>query len=220
MDDAADIEWRVSPGLTPYPDALDEMETRARAVREGKAHELVWLVEHPPLYTAGTSAAREELLEPDRFPVFEAGRGGRYTYHGPGQRIVYLVLDLAKRGRDVRCFVHAVEGWIIESLADIGVDSRREEGRIGIWTGEGAEEAKIAAIGIRIRKWVSFHGLAINVAPDLSHFGGIVPCGIGEYPVTSLEKLGAANDFGPVDAALRATFPGFLRSLGASKIIA
>ena len=220
MDDAADIEWRVSPGLRPYPDALDEMETRARAVREGKAHELVWLVEHPPLYTAGTSAAREELLEPDRFPVFEAGRGGRYTYHGPGQRIVYLVLDLAKRGRDVRCFVHAVEGWIIESLADIGVDSRREEGRIGIWTGEGAEEAKIAAIGIRIRKWVSFHGLAINVAPDLSHFGGIVPCGIGEYPVTSLEKLGAGSDFGPVDAALRAKFPGFLRSLGASKIIA
>lgn len=214
------VEWQISDLPVPYEDAVAAMEQRVADIRAGTVGDLIWLVEHPPLYTAGTSAAREELLEPDRFPVFEAGRGGRYTYHGPGQRIVYLVLDLAKRGRDVRCFVHAVEGWIIESLADIGVDSRREEGRIGIWTGEGAEEAKIAAIGIRIRKWVSFHGLAINVAPDLSHFGGIVPCGIGEYPVTSLEKLGAANDFGPVDAALRATFPGFLRSLGASKIIA
>lgn len=210
----ADIEWRVTPGLTDYPAALDEMEARVAAIHAGEARELIWLLEHPPLYTAGTSAAEAELLSAERFPVYEAGRGGRYTYHGPGQRVVYVLLDLARRGRDVRGFVHALEGWIIAALDELGVESRREPGRIGIWTGEGEAEAKIAAIGVRVRRWVSFHGLAINVAPDLSHFEGIVPCGIAEYPVTSLEKLGKQTDMEAVDAALRANFAGFLRDLG------
>ena len=209
----SDIEWRVSPGLTPYPEALSKMAARAEAIREGEARELVWLLEHPPLYTAGTSAAPEELLSPGRFPVFEAGRGGRYTYHGPGQRIAYVQLDLAKRGRDVRCFVHSLEGWVIAALARLGVPARRAEGRIGIWTDDGGEEAKIAAIGVRIRRWVSFHGVAINVAPDLSHFTGIVPCGIAEYPVTSLEKLGTAAGMAELDAALEAELPAFLAAL-------
>ena len=178
--DGNGIEWRVSEGLTPYPDALAEMEARAAAVREGSASELVWLLEHPPLFTAGTSADPAELFNPMGFPVFEAGRGGRYTYHGPGQRVVYLVLDLEKRGKDIRNFVHSLEEWMIASLADLGVSARREPGRIGIWTGEGADEAKIGAIGVRVRRWVTMHGLSINVAPDLSHFGGIVPCGIAE----------------------------------------
>ncbi len=217
VSNISDIEWRVSPRLTDYPDALAKMERRAAAIREGGARELIWLLEHPPLYTAGTSAVAEELLVPERFPVFEAGRGGRYTYHGPGQRIVYVLLDLAKRCRDVRHFVHAIEGWVIESLADLGVESRREEGRIGIWTGAGEAEAKIGAIGIRIRKWVSFHGFAINVAPDLSHFSGIVPCGVAEYPVTSLEKMGWNSDMDDIDAAIRKKFPVFLESLQISE---
>lgn len=220
MEIPGDIEWRVTKGLTPYPEAVAAMEARVAAIRAGEAREFVWLLEHPPLYTAGTSAVRAELLDPDRFPVFEAGRGGRYTYHGPGQRIVYLMLDLAQRGRDVRRFVDRLEGWIIDALAGVGVESRRETGRIGIWTGDGNDEAKIAAIGIRIRKWVSFHGAAINVAPDLSHFSGIVPCGIGDYPVTSLAKLGRDSDFDPIDAELQANFPAFLRSLSDSAIVA
>lgn len=207
------IEWRVSPGLTPYPDALAEMEARAAAIHRGEADECVWLLEHPPLYTAGTSADPSELLSAERFPVFTAGRGGRYTYHGPGQRIVYVMLDLAKRGRDVRCFVHSLEGWVIDSLAELGVDARRAKGRIGIWTDDGDSEAKIGAIGVRIRRWVSFHGFALNVAPDLSHFDGIVPCGIAEYPVTSLEKLGAPAEMSRVDAAIKGNFPGFLKTL-------
>ena len=169
------IEWRVSEGLVPYPEALAEMEARNAAVRAGEAPELVWLLEHPPLFTAGTSADPAELFNPLEFPVFEAGRGGRYTYHGPGQRVGYLVLDLEKRGKDIRCFVHALEGWMIAALGDVGVAARREQGRIGIWTGEGASEAKIGAIGVRVRRWVTMHGFSINVAPDLSHFGGIVP---------------------------------------------
>jgi len=207
------IEWRVSEGLVPYADALAEMEERAGAVREGKASELVWLLEHPPLFTSGTSADPAELFNPMGFPVFEAGRGGRYTYHGPGQRVVYLVLDLEKRGKDIRNFVHALEGWMIASLADLGVSARREPGRIGIWTGEGADEAKIGAIGVRVRRWVTMHGLSINVAPDLSHFGGIVPCGIAEYGVMSLAKLGQEPAMNRIDFALERNFPFFLKFL-------
>ena len=208
-----DIEWRVSEGLTPYADALAEMEARAAAVREGKAPELVWLLEHPPLFTAGTSADPAELFNPMGFPVLEAGRGGRYTYHGPGQRVVYLVLDLEKRGKDIRCFVHSLEGWMIAALGDLGVPARREPGRIGIWTGEGAKEAKIGAIGVRVRRWVTMHGLSINVAPDLSHFAGIVPCGIAEYGVTSLASLGLDPSMERLDSALERNFPWFLNSL-------
>ena len=207
------IEWRVSEGLVPYGDALAVMEARAAAVRAGEADELVWLLEHPPLFTAGTSADPAELMNPMQFPVFEAGRGGRYTYHGPGQRVGYLVLDLEKRGKDIRCFVHSLEGWMISALAELGVPARREPGRIGIWTGEGAKEAKIGAIGVRVRRWVTMHGFSINVAPDLSHFGGIVPCGISEYGVTSLQMLGLNSSMKPLDSALERSFPAFLNSL-------
>jgi len=207
------IEWRVSEGLVPYGDALAEMEARATAVRAGQTGELVWLLEHPPLFTAGTSADPAELTNPMHFPVFEAGRGGRYTYHGPGQRVGYLVLDLEKRGKDIRCFVHSLEGWMIAALAELGVPARREPGRIGIWTGAGAEEAKIGAIGVRVRRWVTMHGFSINVAPDLSHFGGIVPCGISEYGVTSLQMLGLDPSMEPLDSALERSFPAFLNSL-------
>jgi lipoyl(octanoyl) transferase len=207
------IEWRVSDGLVPYGDALAEMEARAAAVRAGEADELVWLLEHPPLFTAGTSADPAELSNPMGFPVFEAGRGGRYTYHGPGQRVGYLVLDLEQRGKDIRCFVHSLEGWMIAALAELGVAARREPGRIGIWTGEGPGEAKIGAIGVRVRRWVTMHGFAINVAPDLTHFGGIVPCGIAEYGVTSLEMLGIKSSMNRLDEALERTFPTFLNSL-------
>ena len=209
----SDIEWRVSDGLVPYPEALAEMEARAAAVRSGSAKELVWLLEHPPLFTAGTSADPQELFNPMGFPVFEAGRGGRYTYHGPGQRVGYLVLDLEKRGRDIRCFVHSLEGWMIESLGRIGVEARREPGRIGIWTGHGSTEAKIGAIGVRVRRWVTMHGFSINVAPDLAHFGGIVPCGIAEYGVTSLERLGLQPSMKQLDAALELSFPSFIKRL-------
>jgi len=208
-----EIEWRVSDGLVPYGDALAEMEARAAAVRDGNASELVWLLQHPPLFTAGTSADPAELSNPMGFPVFEAGRGGRYTYHGPGQRVGYLVLDLEKRGRDIRRFVHALEGWMIDTLGELDVPARREPGRIGIWTGEGPDEAKIGAIGVRVRRWVTMHGFSINVAPDLSHFGGIVPCGIAEYGVTSLAALGKNNAMDRLDAALKRTFPAFLNAL-------
>jgi lipoyl(octanoyl) transferase len=207
------IEWRVSQGQVPYADALAEMEARAAAVRAGEADELVWLLEHPPLFTAGTSADPAELTNPMGFPVFAAGRGGRYTYHGPGQRVGYLVLDLERRGRDIRCFVHSLEGWMIAALADLGVSARREPGRIGIWTGQGAAEAKIGAIGVRVRRWVTMHGFSINVAPDLTHFGGIVPCGIAEYGVTSLEMLGLDPSMTRLDKALERSFPSFLNSL-------
>ncbi len=208
-----DIEWRVTAGHTPYPAALAEMEARAAAISAGEARELVWLLQHPPLYTAGTSADPAELLDP-RFPVFNAGRGGRYTYHGPGQRIGYVLLDLNKRGRDVRAYVSALEGWVIDALATLGVSARRAPGRIGIWTDDaGGREAKIGAIGVRVRKWVTLHGFAINVDPDLSHFGGIVPCGISEYPVTSLDAIGNPAGFDRLDSALNAIFPQFIRSL-------
>lgn len=211
FDDA--IEWRVTPGLAPYAETLSEMEARAAAIRSGEAREMIWLLEHPPLYTAGTSAAEDELLSPDRFPVFRAGRGGRYTYHGPGQRVGYVLLDLDKRGRDVRCFVAGIEKWLIATLADFGIEGRSEPGRIGIWTGQGAREAKIGAIGVRVRRWVSFHGFSLNVYPDLSHFAGIVPCGLGDYAVTSMARLGAPADMAKVDAALARHFPAMLSGL-------
>ncbi len=210
---SGEIEWQVSEGLVPYGDALAEMEARAAAVRAGDAPELIWLLEHPPLFTAGTSADPTELFNPMDFPVFEAGRGGRYTYHGPGQRVGYLVLDLERRGKDIRNFVHSLEGWMIATLGDLGVEARREPGRIGIWTGEGAGEAKIGAIGVRVRRWVTMHGFSINVAPDLSHFGGIVPCGIAEYGVTSLAAMGRNATMEDVNSALKRNFPLFLNAL-------
>ena len=208
-----EIEWRVSEGLTPYEVALAEMEARAAAVRAGETSELIWLLEHPPLFTAGTSADPAELFNPLGFPVYEAGRGGRYTYHGPGQRVGYLVLDLEKRGKDIRCFVHSLEGWMIAALGELGVAARREPGRIGIWTGHGAAEAKIGAIGVRVKRWVTLHGFSINVDPDLSHFGGIVPCGIADYGVTSLAALGRNPSMQLLDEGLKLTFPSFLNAL-------
>lgn len=213
MEKIDGIEWQVTPGLTDYSGALAAMEDRAAAIRNDEASELIWLVEHPPLFTAGTSADEAELMNPQHFPVFEAGRGGRYTYHGPGQRVVYLMLDLDRRGRDIRRFVHSLEGWIIDSLGLLGVEARREPGRIGIWTGHGADEAKIGAIGVRVKRWVTLHGLSINVAPSLDHFQGIVPCGISEFGVTSLSELGIGADMAALDANLRATFPTFLANL-------
>ena len=208
--DLALPEWRVSTGLVAYPEALAAMEARAAAIRAGEAPELVWLLEHPPLFTAGTSAAPAELTNPTGFPVYQAGRGGRFTYHGPGQRVGYLMLDLDRRGRDIRHFVHSLEGWLIAALADLGVAARREPGRIGLWVGHGASEAKIAAIGIRIRRWVTLHGFSINVSPDLSHFGGIIPCGISEYGVTSLDDLGVRAGMNALDDALSKELPRFL----------
>ena len=213
MKQVAGVDWEISEGLTPYEDALAAMEARAAAIRAGEADELIWLVEHPPLFTAGTSAASDELMNPLHFPVFEAGRGGRYTYHGPGQRVGYLMLDLEKRGKDIRCFVHALEGWLISALAQLGVAARREPGRIGLWVGDGANEAKIAAIGVRVKRWVTLHGFSVNISPDLSHFGGIVPCGISEYGVTSLAALGVNAGMNYLDAALERSFPAFLGEL-------
>jgi lipoyl(octanoyl) transferase len=209
-----EIEWRVSPGLSPYPETLAEMEARAAAIRSGEAPELVWLLEHPPLYTAGTSADPAELFNPLGFPVFEAGRGGRYTYHGPGQRVGYVLLDLEKRGRDLRLYVHSLEGWVIATLGRLGVSARRAEGRIGIWTdGPGGVEAKVGAIGVRVRRWVSYHGFSVNLAPELSHFSGIVPCGIADFPVTSLDEMGVSSRQQRFDLALKQGLCDFLRSL-------
>ena len=210
------VDWLTSDGLTPYEFALREMETRAGDIRDGRANEAIWLVEHPPLYTAGTSANPADLTDPDRFPVFEARRGGQYTYHGPGQRVAYVMLDVAERGRDVRKFVHQMEEWVIATLAEFNVTVERREGRVGVWVvrpdmppnADGTpREDKIAAIGIRLRKWVSFHGLSINVEPDLTHFDGIVPCGISEHGVTSLVDLGLPVTMTDVDVALKKTFP-------------
>lgn len=203
--------WDVAPGLTPYPEAVASMEARVEAIARGEAPERVWLVEHPPLYTAGVSAKRSDLLAPDRFPVFETGRGGQFTYHGPGQRVVYVQLDLRTRGRDVRRFVQALEAWIIDALDAFGVRGEVREGRIGVWVdrrgahGELIEE-KIAAVGVKIRKWISYHGAALNVEPELEHFSGIVPCGIQEHGVTSLVGLGLPVTLDEADAALRASF--------------
>ena len=209
------VEWITTDGLTPYPDALAFMEQRVAGIIDGTADECIWLLEHPPLYTAGTSAKPADLIEPDRFPVYEARRGGQYTYHGPGQRIAYVMLDVGKRGHDVRCFVRDLERWVIATLDSFNVKGEIRDGRVGVWvqrpdkplTPSGAvAEDKIAALGIRLRKWVSFHGLSINVEPDLSHFGGIVPCGITEHGVTSLVDLGLPVTMDDVDVALRSTF--------------
>jgi lipoyl(octanoyl) transferase len=213
MSDTAAFDWDIADTLVPYPEALARMTERQTAIREAGGRELVWLLEHPPLYTAGTSADPAELLD-HQFPVFDAGRGGRYTYHGPGQRVGYVMLDLAKCGKDVRCYVHALEGWVIASLGSFGVKARRAEGRIGIWCDTpNGQEAKIGAIGVRVRRWVTAHGFSVNIAPDLSHFGGIVPCGIAEFPVTSLADLGIAASLADFDAALFTTFPEFLSAL-------
>ena len=206
------VEWHVSDALLDYPAALAAMEARAAAIFEGTAAERIWLLEHPPLYTGGTSADPVELLDP-QFPVFPAGRGGRYTYHGPGQRIGYVMLNLAERGRDVRQYVHAIEGWVIAALGDLGVEAWRAPGRIGIWTDDHGREAKIGAIGVRVRRWVTLHGFSVNVDPDLSHFSGIVPCGIAEFPVTSLARLGHAAGMPALDRALKRHLPAFLAQL-------
>jgi len=216
-----EIEWRVEPAPVPYEDALTMMEARAAAVAAGEARELIWLLEHPPVYTGGTSADPAELLDP-RFPVVQTGRGGRYTYHGPGQRIGYLVLDLNRRGRDVRHFVHSLEGWLIAALDEIGIEAFRAPGRIGIWTNVpspfgGVTEAKIGAIGVRVRKWITLHGFSVNLSPDLSHFGGIVPCGLPDYPVTSAAALGMPSDLATFDAALAFASSAFLGTLSSGR---
>jgi lipoyl(octanoyl) transferase len=205
------MEWRISEGLVPYPEALQEMEARADAIRHQGAPELVWLLEHPPLYTAGTSAQAGDLLQPDRFPVYATGRGGQYTYHGPGQRVAYAMLDLKNRGADVRRYVRDLEEWIIRTLARFNLKGERREGRVGIWVAHDGREDKIAAIGVRVRRWVAYHGIAINVDPDLSHFGGIVPCGIHDTDsaplgVTSLAALGYLISMPEFDMALRGAF--------------
>ena len=208
-----DIEWRVSDGLQPYAETLAAMEARVAAIRGGEARELVWLLEHPPLYTAGTSADPAELIAPDRFPVHAVGRGGRYTYHGPGQRVGYLMLDLDRRGRDVRCFVHSLEAWLIDTLGDLGVSAHVAPGRVGIWVDRPEGEAKVGAIGVRVRRWVTMHGFSINIDPDLNHFAGIVPCGLPDFGVTSLARLGTVSDMKQFDGALRNRFDSFLSAL-------
>ncbi len=208
---APGLEWRRSRGLVAYERATAEMERRVEALRSGRVGELVWLLEHPPLLTAGTSAAPADLLDPARFPVHRTGRGGKFTYHGPGQRVVYAILDLERRRKDLRWYVHTLEEWVIRALAAVEVKGERREGRIGIWVvaADGAER-KIGAIGVRVRRWVAYHGIAINVAPDLGHFQAIVPCGIAEFGVTSLADLGVPAGMADLDAALAATFPALL----------
>jgi len=207
---SAPVEWAIAEGLTGYDEAVAFMEARAAAIADGRAPELVWLVEHPPLYTAGTSARTEDLVEPDRFPVFQSGRGGQYTYHGPGQRVAYVMLDLKRRQPDLRRYVAALEAWLIAALAEFNIRGERREDRVGVWVRrpeKGASvEDKVAAIGIRVRRWVSFHGISLNVEPDLSHFSGIVPCGVRQHGVTSLVDLGIPVTMPEVDAVLRGTF--------------
>lgn len=214
-DDDVAVEWAVSQGHVGYQAAVTAMEARAAAIAAGEARELVWLLEHPPLYTAGVSSKDDDLLDAGRFPVHRTGRGGQFTYHGPGQRVAYVMLDLNRRGRDVRTFVRGLEQWIIGALAEFGVPADVREGRVGVWVerkGPGwSREDKIAAIGVKIRKWVSFHGISLNVEPDLDHFGGIVPCGIAEHGVTSLVDLGVPAAMDEADEALR---QGFRRIFG------
>jgi len=209
------VEWITSSGLTDYEDALAFMEARVAAIIAHEADEAIWLLEHPPLYTGGTSAKTADLVDPDRFPVFETRRGGQYTYHGPGQRVAYVMLDLNRRGRDVRAYVRHLEDWIIETLAQFNVTGEGRDGRVGVWvtrhdqpvTASGApREDKIAAIGVRLRKWVAFHGISINLCPTLDHFSGIVPCGIREHGVTSLADLGSKVTMDTLDATLKTTF--------------
>ena len=208
--DGRPVEWAVSTGYVDYEPAVAAMEARVAAIAAGEAEEVVWLLEHPPLYTAGVSARDDDLLAPDRFPVHRTGRGGQFTYHGPGQRVAYVLLDLNRRGKDVRAFVHGLEDWIIGALGQFGVEAGMREGRVGVWVerkGAGwSREDKIAAIGVKVRKWVSFHGISLNVEPDLDHFGGIVPCGITEHGVTSLVDLGVLATMDEADGALKASF--------------
>lgn len=199
---ASGLEWKIAPGLTPYPEAVAAMEARAAAIAEGTAPEMVWLVEHPPIYTAGTSARDSDLIEA-RFPVFKTGRGGQFTYHGPGQRVGYVMLDLKQRGPDVRRFVHDLEEWLIRTLAAFNVKGERREGRVGIWVVRGSREDKIAALGVRIRRWVTFHGVSLNIDPALEHFSGIVPCGVREHGVTSLHDLGILVSMADADVAMK-----------------
>ena len=206
-----EVEWIISSGLVEYPDALKAMDERVDLIQKGNAKELVWLLEHPPLYSAGTSAKPEDLLTPNRFPVFKTGRGGQYTYHGPGQRVVYIMLDLNRRRRDIRKFVYSLEIWIINTLAKFNIRGERRPDRIGIWVrrtdlNNSEREDKIGAIGIRIRRWVTLHGISINVSPDLEHFGGIIPCGIGGYGVTSFEDIGQPLEVYDLDVELRTEF--------------
>lgn len=208
--DGAPVEWAVSAGWVGYEEAVAAMEARVAAISAGEAGEMVWLLEHPPLYTAGVSSKDADLLTPDRFPVHRTGRGGQFTYHGPGQRVAYVMLDLNRRGRDVRAFVRGLEGWIIGALDRLGVPAGVRDGRVGVWVerkGAGwSREDKIAAIGVKVRRWVSFHGISLNVDPDLDHFAGIVPCGIAEHGVTSLLDLGLTASMDEADAALKAAF--------------
>jgi lipoyl(octanoyl) transferase len=199
------LEWRTEKGLQPYPEAVAFMEKRVARIADGTAPELVWLVEHPPIYTAGTSAKDSDLIDA-RFPVFRTGRGGQFTYHGPGQRVGYVMLDLKRRKADVRAFVHDLEEWLIATLAQFNVKGERREGRVGIWVVRGIREDKIAAIGVRVRRWVTFHGVSLNVDPDLSHFSGIVPCGVREHGVTSLVDLGLPVTMADVDVAMKRAF--------------
>ena len=217
---ASAIEWHISDKPVDYERAVAEMERRVAAIRAGSAPELVWLLEHPPLYTAGTSARDTDLLEPGSLPVYRTGRGGQYTYHGPGQRVAYVLLDLKQRGTDVRCFVAALEEWMIRTLARFNLRGERRAGRVGIWIDEsGGRESKIAAVGVRVRQWVTYHGVALNVDPDLSHYRGIVACGIREHGVTSLAAQGTAVGMAEVDAALRASFePAFAARCAARKV--
>jgi lipoyl(octanoyl) transferase len=204
--DGAPAGWAVSEAPVPYPEAVAAMEARVAEILEGRAGELVWLLEHPPLYTAGVSAKPGDLIEPHRFPVFESERGGQFTYHGPGQRVAYVMLDLRERGRDVRRFVQSLEAWIIGALAEFNIKGEVRPGRVGVWVDRPGREDKIAAIGVKLRRWVSFHGISLNVEPDLSHFSGIVPCGISEHGVTSLVDLGLPVTLQDADAALRLSF--------------
>jgi len=207
---ASPPEWLVSPAPVAYPEALTAMENRVDEIIANTASEKIWLLEHPPLYTAGTSAAPAELKDAARFPVFETGRGGRYTYHGPGQRVIYAMVDLRERGKDLRQHVWRLEEWIIRTLADFDITGERRPGRIGIWVTRDGREEKIAAVGVRVRKWVAYHGLSFNVNPDLSHFSGIVPCGISEFGVTSLHRLGIKATMPEVDAAFKRNLSALL----------
>lgn len=204
------VEWRISTKLIDYGDAVTQMEQRVEAIRAGKSAECIWLLEHPPTYTAGTSASADDLLLPDRFPVHTTGRGGQYTYHGPGQRIAYVMLDLNRRGKDVRAFVCSLENWVIDVLSQFGINGERRQGRVGVWVQrpelDAGREDKIAAIGVRVRRWVTFHGIALNVNPDLEHYSGIVPCGVSEHGVTSFKDLGKPVSMKEIDTALRNSF--------------
>ena len=219
--DGRPVEWVVAPGYVPYEDAVAEMEARVAMIAAGEAPERVWLLEHPPLYTAGVSAKDGDLIDAGRFPVHRTGRGGQFTYHGPGQRVAYVMLDLNRRGKDVRGFVRGLEQWLIGALGEFGVEADVRDGRVGVWVerkGPGwSREDKIAAIGVKVRKWVSFHGVSLNVEPDLEHFGGIVPCGIAEHGVTSLLDLGVIASMDEADAALKTSFVRVFGAVGNSQ---